>query len=155
MLDDVLEIAWDDLSHHEEHDADLLDTPVRSLERGCKRVMRVTIEELELAPAVYLREGTKLDKLRKILNYRRRIFLGDGNAAPAPPRVVGCDLDVGDAKRIALRARQIASRCLMKLVKTGLMEHPRSEWLSPFVIVLKKNGEEIRKYVLIIGILIS
>ncbi|OWY94766.1 Eukaryotic/viral aspartic protease [Phytophthora megakarya] len=106
--------------------------------------MRVTVEELDLEPAVYLREGTELlapmsdhlimfpeleelspecdidkadvvvpgvttpemeNKMRKILNYHRR----DGNAAPAPGRGVVCDLDVGDAMPIALRARQITS----------------------------------------------
>ncbi|OWZ14695.1 LOW QUALITY PROTEIN: reverse transcriptase [Phytophthora megakarya] len=168
----------------------LSDTPVQRLEREYERVMRVTVEELNLEPAVYLREGTELldqlsdhlnmfpeleelipecdidkadvgvpgvatpemeDKMRKILNYHRRIFLGDGNAAPAPARGVVCDLDVGDAMPIALRARQTASRFLVKvyeqlkkLLETGLIEHSESEWSSPIVIVLKNNGEDIR-----------
>ncbi|OWY91990.1 reverse transcriptase, partial [Phytophthora megakarya] len=68
------------------------------------------------------------DKMRKILNYHRRIILGNGNAAPAPARGVVCDLDVGDAMPIALCARQIASRYLLKvyellikLLETGLI----------------------------------
>ncbi|OWZ05470.1 reverse transcriptase [Phytophthora megakarya] len=91
------------------------------------------------------------DKTQKILSYRRRIFLGDGIAAPASARGVVCDLDVGDAMPIALRARQIASRYLVKvyellkkILETGLFEHSGSEWSSPIVIVLKKNGEDIR-----------
>ncbi|OWZ06340.1 reverse transcriptase [Phytophthora megakarya] len=91
------------------------------------------------------------EKMRKILNYHRRIILGNGNAAPAPARGVVCDLDVGDAMPIALRARQIASRylvkvyeLLIKLLETGPIEHFESEWSSPIVIVLKKNGEDIR-----------
>ncbi|OWY98107.1 Eukaryotic/viral aspartic protease [Phytophthora megakarya] len=40
-------------------------------------------------------------RMRAILKRHRKIFLGDGNAAPAPARGVVCDLDVGDAKPIA------------------------------------------------------
>ncbi|GMF61148.1 unnamed protein product [Phytophthora fragariaefolia] len=103
-----------------------VSTPVRRLEAEYARVMRVSAEELDLEPAVYVREGSKLMaqlrdqltmlpelqdlspeckideadvgesgvstpememKLRKILKYHRKIFLGNGNAAPAPPRV--------------------------------------------------------------------
>ncbi|OWZ10049.1 reverse transcriptase, partial [Phytophthora megakarya] len=190
VLEDVLESALDDFSSAMDDASNLSDTPVQRLEREYERVMRGTVEELDLEPAVYLREGTELlaqlsnhltmfpdleelspecdinkadvgvpgvttpemeDKMWKILNYHRRIFLGDGNAAPAPARGVVCDLDVGDATPIALRARQIASRYLVKvyellkkLLETGLIEHSESEWSSPIVIVLKKNGEDIR-----------
>ncbi|OWY95531.1 reverse transcriptase, partial [Phytophthora megakarya] len=149
--------------------SDLSDTPVQRLEREYERVMRMTVEELDLEPAVDLREGTELlaqdhltmfpeleelssecdidkgdvgvpgvttpemeDKMRKILNYHRRIFLGD-------------------ATPIVLRARQFASiylvkvyELLKKLLDTGLIEHSESEWPSPIVIILKKNGEDIR-----------
>ncbi|OWZ06989.1 hypothetical protein PHMEG_00020681 [Phytophthora megakarya] len=78
------------------------------------------------------------DKMRKIWNYHRRIFLGDDNAVLVPARGVVCGLDVGDAKPVALLARQIASRYLAKVyellkkpLETGLAEHSESEWLSP------------------------
>ncbi|OWZ13115.1 Eukaryotic/viral aspartic protease [Phytophthora megakarya] len=154
VLEDVLESALDDFSSPMDDASDLSDTPVQRLEREYERVMRVTVEELDLELAVYLREETELlaqlsgyltmfpeleelslecdidkadvgipgvttpemeEKMRKILNYHRRIFLGDGNAAPAPARGVVCDLDVGDAMPIALHARQIASRYLVKV----------------------------------------
>ncbi|OWZ15387.1 reverse transcriptase [Phytophthora megakarya] len=167
VLEDVLESVLDDFLSPVDAAPDLSDTRVQRLEREYERVMRVTVEELDMEPAVYLREGTELlaqlsdhltmfpeleelspecdiakadvgvpgvpapemeDKIRKILNYHRRIFLGD-------------------AMPIALRARQIASRYLVKvyellkkLLETGLIEHSESEWLSPIVIVLKKNG---------------
>ncbi|GMF63382.1 unnamed protein product [Phytophthora fragariaefolia] len=105
--------------------------------------MRVSAEELDLEPAVYVREGSELmaqlrdqltmlpelqdlspeckideadvgepgvstpemeTKLRKILKYHRKIFLGDGNAAPAPARGVVCDLDVGNVRPVGQRA---------------------------------------------------
>ncbi|KAE8980484.1 hypothetical protein PR001_g24264 [Phytophthora rubi] len=90
-------------------------------------------------------------KLRSILTYHRKIFLGDGNAAPAPARGVVCDLDVGDAKPVAQRPRSIAPHIMLKvyellkkLLETELIEFSVSAWASPIVIVLKKNGVDIR-----------
>ncbi|OWY94803.1 hypothetical protein PHMEG_00035362 [Phytophthora megakarya] len=90
-------------------------------------------------------------KMRGILKRHRSIFLGDGNAAPAPARGVVCDIDVGEAKPVALRARQIAAPFLVKvfellkeLLEAKLIEHSESEWSSPVVIVQKKNGIDIR-----------
>ncbi|POM59766.1 reverse transcriptase [Phytophthora palmivora] len=90
-------------------------------------------------------------KLRDILKYHRKIFLGDGNAAPAPARGVVCDLDVGDAKPVAQRPRSVAPHLMLKvyelltkLLETGLIEYSNSPWASPIVIVLKKNGVDIR-----------
>ncbi|POM75569.1 Reverse transcriptase, partial [Phytophthora palmivora] len=90
-------------------------------------------------------------KLRNILEHHRKIFLGDGNVAPAPARGVVCDLDVGDVKPVAQRPRSVAPllalkvyELLKKLLETGLIELSESPWASPIVIVLKKNGVDIR-----------
>ncbi|KAE9025714.1 hypothetical protein PF004_g5705 [Phytophthora fragariae] len=90
-------------------------------------------------------------KLKGILEHHRKIFLGDGNAAPAPARGVVCDMDVGDARPVAQRPRSIAPNIMMKvyellkkILETGLVEHSESPWVSPIVIVLKKNGIDIR-----------
>ncbi|KAE9272184.1 hypothetical protein PF008_g30162 [Phytophthora fragariae] len=90
-------------------------------------------------------------KMRNILKYHRSIFLGDGNAVPAPARAVVCDLDVGDAKPVAQRSRSVAPHLSMKvyelikkLLEKGLVEHSESPWASAIVIVLKKNGVDIR-----------
>ncbi|OWZ00113.1 reverse transcriptase [Phytophthora megakarya] len=90
-------------------------------------------------------------KLRSVLVYHNKIFLGDGNAAPAPARGVICDLDVGDAQPIALRPRSVGPHILpnvyellKKLLETNLIEHSESPWASPIVLVLKKNGIDIR-----------
>ncbi|OWZ16363.1 reverse transcriptase [Phytophthora megakarya] len=163
---------------------------IQRLEAGYARVMRVSAEELNLEPAVYLREGSNwmaqlrnqlimlpeieeltsecnIDeaivgvpgvtipemeaKMRRILKCHRSIFLGYGNAAPIPARGVVSDIDVGEAKPVSLRARQIAApflvkvfKLLKKLLEAGLIEHSESEWSSPIVIVLKKNGVDIR-----------
>ncbi|OWZ16421.1 reverse transcriptase [Phytophthora megakarya] len=174
VLDGVLERALDGFSDLVEDASDLSDTPVQRLEQEYERVMRVTVEELDLESAVYLREGTELlaqlsdhltmfpeleelspecdidkadvdvpgvttpemeDKMRKILSYHR---------SPAPAREVVCDFDVGDAMPIALCARQIVSRTSQEVPRDRVIEHSESEWSSLIVIVLKKNGEDIR-----------
>ncbi|OWZ05997.1 reverse transcriptase [Phytophthora megakarya] len=90
-------------------------------------------------------------KMRGILKRHRGISLGNGNAAPAPARGVVCATDVGEAKPVALCARQIAApffvkvfELLKKLLEAELIEHSESVWSSPIVIVLKKNGIDIR-----------
>ncbi|GMF55559.1 unnamed protein product [Phytophthora fragariaefolia] len=91
------------------------------------------------------------EKLRTRLRYHHRIFLGDGNAAPAPARGMWWDLDVGVVKPVAQRPRSIAPHLaikvydlLKKLLETRLIEHSGSPWASPIVIVLNKNGVDIR-----------
>ncbi|OWZ11352.1 reverse transcriptase [Phytophthora megakarya] len=85
-------------------------------------------------------------KLRAVLKYHRVIFLGDGNAVPAPARGVTCDLDVGEANPVAQRPRSVAPhlsikvyKLLKKRLETRLVEHSELSWASPIVIVLKKK----------------
>ncbi|EGZ25028.1 hypothetical protein PHYSODRAFT_257030 [Phytophthora sojae] len=108
-------------------------TPLRQLEMEYARCMRVSAEELDLEPAVPECDIDKADvgepgastpaqegKLKDILKYHRKIFLGDGNAAPAPARGVVCDLDVGDAKPVAQRSRSVAPHLMVKLSSYSL-----------------------------------
>ncbi|OWZ14540.1 Eukaryotic/viral aspartic protease [Phytophthora megakarya] len=101
-------------------------TPLERLEMEYERCMRVSDEEMDLEPVPELSElhpGCDIDqadvgipgdtspddetRMRAILKRNRKIFLGDGNAAPARARGVVCDPDLGDAKPIALRSRSI------------------------------------------------
>ncbi|OWZ11976.1 LOW QUALITY PROTEIN: reverse transcriptase [Phytophthora megakarya] len=98
-------------------------------------------------------ESTEVQEkqLKAILKRRQKIFFGDGNAAPPPARGAICDLDVGDAKPVAQRPRSVGPhlaikiyKLLKKLLEATPIEHPESPWASPIVIVLKKNGVDIR-----------
>jgi hypothetical protein len=90
-------------------------------------------------------------QVQRILEKHHEILLGDGNAVPAPARGVVCELDVGDSKPVAQRSRPIRPQhlqkvydLLKKLLETKLIEYSESDWASPIVIVMKKNGIDIR-----------
>ncbi|OWZ14232.1 reverse transcriptase [Phytophthora megakarya] len=165
-------------------------TPLARLDAAYARCMRGSAEELDLEPAVYIREGSELmselkdqlvmlpdlddrspecdieaadigkpgesteaqeKQLKAVLKRHQKIFLGDGNAAPPPASGVICDFYLGDANPIAQRPRSVGPplaikvyKLLKKLLEATLIEHSESPWASPIVIVLKKNGVDVR-----------
>ena len=93
----------------------------------------------------------EVQQLRDILQVHQNIFLGHGNALPPPAKGVVCDFDVGDNKPITQRSRRVPPHLLPKvyellkrLWEAGLIEFSDSEYPPPIVIVLKKNGIDIR-----------
>ncbi|OWY97774.1 reverse transcriptase, partial [Phytophthora megakarya] len=70
------------------------------------------------------------ERLRAILRKHRMIFLGEGNAHPPPVRGVVCNLAVYEL--------------LKRLLETDLIEYFDSEWASAIVLVMKKNGIDVR-----------
>ncbi|KAF0692212.1 Aste57867_16690 [Aphanomyces stellatus] len=90
-------------------------------------------------------------QMRDVLEKFRPYFIKSGNGLPPPARGAVCDIDVGDARPIASRARRVRPEHLQKLFELlkgllayGLIEFSNSPWASPIVIVLKKGGEDIR-----------
>ncbi|OWZ06676.1 reverse transcriptase [Phytophthora megakarya] len=127
-------------------------TPLKKLEMEYERCMWFSAEDLDLERGVPGETSPEDEsRMRAILKRHRKIFLGDKNAAPAPARGVVCDLDVGDVKLIALSPRSIGPHVavkvyelLKKLLENNQIEHSESQWASPIVIVLKKNGVDMR-----------
>ncbi|KAE9095841.1 hypothetical protein PF007_g17233 [Phytophthora fragariae] len=78
-------------------------------------------------------------------------MISSGNALPPPAYGVVCDIDVQGHPQIKQKARRVPLRHLKKLyellkglLKAGLVSFSTSPWTSPIVIVLKKNGVDIR-----------
>ncbi|GMF52037.1 unnamed protein product [Phytophthora fragariaefolia] len=91
------------------------------------------------------------DRVVKVLKSHERIMISSGNALPPPAYGVVSDIDVQEHPSIKQKARRIPLRHLKQLydllkglLKAGLTAFPDSPWASPIVIVLKKNGVDIR-----------
>ncbi|KAL4140614.1 hypothetical protein PRNP1_014895 [Phytophthora ramorum] len=110
----------------------------------------VTIEDIQVGdPETNTPE--EIDRLRQIIWRRRHLLIGKGNALP--PAAIGavCDIDVGGAAPIAQRVRRVApqfreklSDLIKSLLSAKMIEPSTSPWASPIVIIIKKNGVDIR-----------
>ncbi|OWY93931.1 hypothetical protein PHMEG_00036487, partial [Phytophthora megakarya] len=95
--------------------------------------------------------GDDQAKLVNVLKTHKSIMIASGNALPPPAYGVVCDINVNEHAPIKQRARRIPIRYPQKLyellkglLKANLVSFSDSQWASPIVIVLKKNGEDIR-----------
>ncbi|KAE9306572.1 hypothetical protein PR003_g21203 [Phytophthora rubi] len=91
------------------------------------------------------------EKVVRVLKQHDKIMISSGNALPPPAYGVVCDIDVQGHPPIKQEARRVPLRHLKKLyellkglLKAGLVSFSTSPWASPIVIVLKKNGVDIR-----------
>ncbi|OWZ10245.1 reverse transcriptase, partial [Phytophthora megakarya] len=73
------------------------------------------------------------------------------NALPPAAKGVACDINVGNARPIAQRVRKISSQFREKLadlirglISARMVRASKSPWASPFVIIVKENGVDIR-----------
>ncbi|POM66877.1 Hypothetical protein PHPALM_17196 [Phytophthora palmivora] len=90
-------------------------------------------------------------RLTELLKRNEQIMISSGNALPPPAYGVVCDIDVGDhppikqrARRVALKYLKLLYELLKGLLRAKLVSFSISPWASPIVIVLKKNGVDIR-----------
>ncbi|KAJ8548656.1 hypothetical protein ON010_g11014 [Phytophthora cinnamomi] len=94
----------------------------------------------------------EVDKLRRKIWEKKHLLIGKGNALPPAVRGITCDIDVGDAKPIAQRVRKIApphfrekiSYLIKGLLSAKIVQPSMSPWASPIVVIIKKNGVDIR-----------
>lgn len=93
----------------------------------------------------------KIDRLRAIVWKRKRLLIGKGVGLPPPANGAICDIDVGNAKPVAQRVRKMPSQFYEKLYKlikgllaAGIIQPSTSPWASPIVVIVKKNGVDIR-----------
>ncbi|KAH9073985.1 hypothetical protein Ae201684P_015885 [Aphanomyces euteiches] len=90
-------------------------------------------------------------KMKDVLAKYMPFFIQTGNGLPPAARGAVCDIDVGNARPIAQRARRVRPEHLKQLFELlkgllgyGLITFSKSPWASPIVIVLKKGGKDIR-----------
>ncbi|POM81066.1 Hypothetical protein PHPALM_1022 [Phytophthora palmivora] len=90
-------------------------------------------------------------RLIELLKRKEKIMISRGNALPPPAYGIVCDIDAGDHPPIKQRARRVALKYLKPLyellkglLRAKLVSLSKSPWVSPIVIVLKKNGTDIR-----------
>uniref|UniRef100_H3H490 Uncharacterized protein n=1 Tax=Phytophthora ramorum TaxID=164328 RepID=H3H490_PHYRM len=110
----------------------------------------VTIEDIQMGdPESNTPE--EIDRLRQIIWRRKYLLVGKGNALP--PAAVGavCDIDVGGAAPVVQRVRKVApqfreklSDLIKSLLSAKMIMPSTSPWASPIVIIIKKNGVDIR-----------
>ncbi|KAJ0392526.1 hypothetical protein P43SY_002493 [Pythium insidiosum] len=130
------------------------------------------VDQADLGPTVFIHEGADMAaeeiegqmalipempnadrdiSIEDIVWRRKEYLMGKGNARPPAARGVVCDIDVCDARPIAQRCRRVPpqySEKLYELIKglldAGFIVPSTSPWASPIVIVVKKNGVDIR-----------
>jgi len=98
-----------------------------------------------------LNTKSEMNQMKDIIWGRRYLLVGKGDAFPPPAKGVICNIDVNGAKPIAQRVRKLPPAILEKLFQllkgllgSGIIEVSESPWVSPIVVVLKKNGVDIR-----------
>ncbi|CAI5711489.1 unnamed protein product [Peronospora effusa] len=110
----------------------------------------ITLEDIQI-PDPDGNTPEEVDRLRQIIWKKRHLLMGKGNALPPAARGAICDIDVGNARPFAQRVRKVAPQFREKLadlikglLSVKIIQPSTSPWASPIVIIMKKNGADIR-----------
>ncbi|OWZ03809.1 LOW QUALITY PROTEIN: reverse transcriptase [Phytophthora megakarya] len=110
----------------------------------------VKIEDIQLCGSDN-QAPEEIDRLRQRISKFRHLLIGKGNALLSAARGVVCDIDVGGAKPIALKCRKLRipfreklADLIKGLLSAKMINYSRSPWASPIVVIIKKNGVDIR-----------
>ncbi|OWZ03491.1 Eukaryotic/viral aspartic protease [Phytophthora megakarya] len=114
----------------------------------------VKIEDLKIGrpEGVDPKEAEEMkERLRQNVWEKRKWVIGKGNALPPAAKGVICDIDVGNARPVAHRVRKISLQFREKLadlirglLSARMIRASKSPWASPIVVIVKKNGVDMR-----------
>ena len=138
--------------HHDSGDlfAEDVDQHMAVLPEVITPTAEVTMDDIQVGdPGVPLTEDQ--EKLRQLIWKNRRLLIGKGNILPPAARGAVCDIDVGGAAPISQRVRPVAPKFREKLadlikglLSAKIIRPSTSPWASPIVVIIKKNGVDIR-----------
>ncbi|POM61697.1 hypothetical protein PHPALM_29250, partial [Phytophthora palmivora] len=141
-----------EVHYHEGNDlyAEDVDQEMAILPEINPTMDEVKIEDIQVGdPGI--QTTAEIERLRQRIWKYRHLLIGKGNALPPAARGVVCDIDMGDDRPIAQRVRKIAPRFCEKLLdlikgllSAKMISYSRSPWSSPIVVIVKKNGVDIR-----------
>ncbi|KAE9314677.1 hypothetical protein PR003_g19188 [Phytophthora rubi] len=110
----------------------------------------VTIEDIQVGNPED-NSPEEIERLRQIIWKRCHLLMSRGNALPPATRGTVCDIDVGGATPVAQRCRRVdpqfrekLSDLIKGLLSAKMISPSASPWASPIVIIIKKNGVDIR-----------
>ena len=118
-----------------------------------KPTEEVTIDDIQLGdPDVPLLKGQ--ERLIRLIYRNKQLLISKLNALPPAARGAICDIDVGGASPIAQRVRPVAPKFREKLadlikglLSAKIIRPSTSPWASPIVVIIKKNGQDIRLFI--------
>ena len=91
------------------------------------------------------------ERSRQRIWRKQHLLIGKRNALPPAARGAICDIDVGRASSIAQRVRPVAPKfrenladLIKGLLSAKIIRPSTSPWASPIVVIIKRNGENIR-----------
>uniref|UniRef100_A0AAV1V970 Reverse transcriptase n=2 Tax=Peronospora matthiolae TaxID=2874970 RepID=A0AAV1V970_9STRA len=138
--------------YHESGDlfADDIEQHLAVLPEMSTATEEVTINDIQIGdPDVPLTADQQ--RLRSLIWRSRHLLMGKENALPPAARGAICDIDVGGAAPIAQRVRPVAPKYREKLsdlikglLADKIVQPSTSTWASPIVVIIKKNGVDIR-----------
>ncbi|POM71535.1 LOW QUALITY PROTEIN: Hypothetical protein PHPALM_11885 [Phytophthora palmivora] len=110
----------------------------------------VKIEDLQIGDTK-INTPEEIERLVQIIWKRKHLLIGKGNTLPPAAKGVVCGRDVGNAKPVAQCCRKVAVQFREKLyqlikglLSARMIRHSTSPWVSPIVVIIKKNGIDIR-----------